>query len=181
MFIGLQIDVTAASAVIFAGSITCNVSGTATITPAAKTTNTTNGNVVFTGTLSGCNGPLTQSGVTITGGTLTLKGKLTPNNCTAPPPVLKGHATYTTVGGPATGTKLTFWGVSPSTGGNVLTLSYPGSGTNSTTGSFAGTSSTLLLIADQLMPAINTACASASGLTTVDATGVNGVSMITIF
>ncbi|MBI5506971.1 MAG: hypothetical protein HY899_19460 [Deltaproteobacteria bacterium] len=166
------------------GAITCDLNpGTLEFNTPLQYSNTVNSLGTLTATLTGCSGDTIQSGVTITGAIMILKVRAVPGNCSVPPLQIKGKVKYTTTGGTATPTRVWISGGSASVTADVLTVTYSGASfpfyTYGSFGLVPAMSSSMTLIPDDLFAALGAECGG-SGIATVDFTGVNGSSTITL-
>jgi len=177
----------ALSPVKFSGSISCTATGSVGFSP-ALTIAGDGGNALMTvsTTLSGCSGDLTQSGVTITGGTISGQSHLGSDACdnltTSRIATQSGTIQWTTTGGSATATSFTIYkGEFHETTGEVLELLLPPSdGTMSMGGSFSASRIAIEPVMDDNESTLQTTCGSSGGLGSESFTGVNGVSSLQI-
>jgi hypothetical protein len=160
-----------ASATKLKGTITCTLTGTIKANPpltlaTAKTTTLT-----FSGTLSRCKRSKKTS-IKITGAKFkgTSKASTDCSDLLASLPALKGKVTYKTRGGSAAPTKVSYSGGTLSATNGVV-ATYPGTGdTGKSTGSFAGSTTTLTGHVKQSATQLQTSCSSSAGLKTLSFT-----------
>ena len=171
-----------ATPVKFTGSISGNLSGKITISP-PLTTSASTGPVKFTttATLSKITGSKTQKGVTLTGGKWTAvvtapKGTSCSTLESGTLPSGPGKVTYTSTGGTATPSTITFKSETLASTSPVTVDLNKGA----TTGSFTTASgSSGVLHIDQSVSTLLTDC-STTGLSTISFTGKTGVSTMHI-
>jgi hypothetical protein len=172
---------TATTKVTFTGTITCKVKGSLTASPPI-TLSSASHTLKLHATLSGCKGSTKEKGVTITGGTLNATATATASCTSLSGGAPAGTITWKAKTPGATATKQAFSsaaiGVNSSSG--VITVSLPGSsGTATSTGSFAGSTSKATAVVDQTESSLAGECLG-SGVSKLTFTGTNGASSITV-
>jgi hypothetical protein len=157
------------------------VTGSLAATPPITLTSASHA-VTLHATLKSCTGNTSQSGVTITGGSLTATATAT-FSCTSitsgigsPKGGIFWHANLPG----AASTKQGFSNAGASVTNGIIKVTLPGSGGTATaTGSFAGSSSTALVVVDQTESTLVGECLAA-GVSKLTFTGRHGRSAITV-
>jgi hypothetical protein len=172
---------TVAKPITFTGHVTCDISGTVTANPPISFTSQTSA-LTLKATLSECVGNTVEKKVAITGGTLAATSSIT-GSCTSLNSWTKpvGTITWKAVGKPgAAATKQTFTSASTSVNSStgVISVALPGSGTATSTGSFAGKTSKASIIVDQTESSLAGACLT--GVSKLTFSGTNGTSTINV-
>lgn len=167
-------DAASTTPVTFTGAVRCDAKGRMTLSPAYTLSGSKKRSTLkITLSLSSCGGshPITEHGVTITGGSFSGSISTPDNSCVALSsriPALSGKASFTAKKGTVTPTKVTYSVGAASFSHPPIVLKFPlKGGTVKQSGSFAGKRGSIALTLQLAPAAMLGQCQSTAGLRSV--------------